>query len=616
MNAIYKKLRKTFLFWMILICSGLLISGLYGCGDASNPDETQETGQVVISLTDDAGDFINYKVKVISLTLIKANGAIVETLPLETEVDFAQYTDMTEFLTAATVPSGVYTKACLKLDYRNADIIVENEAGEAVSVDAIEDEDGNSFETIEVSVRLSDHNRLVIAPGVPAHLSFDFDLNASNEVVFDDESITLTVHPVLLAQVDVETSRIHRVRGPLKSVSVDNNSFKVIIRPFFHVLSHGNERFGILKVISRDTTVYEINGEQFEGQDGLRELDQQTPLTAIIAIGELLFNPPRFEAREVYAGSSVPGGENDVITGNVIARSGNNLTVRGATLFRSNGSVIFNSTQIILLGENTTVSRQLSAITGSTDDISVGQKIMAFGVLNAEENQIDATSGHVRLLLTTLKGIVVDNTTDSRLVVVDLNSIDGRRTGLFDFSGTGSDLVNDADPENYEINTGELAPDNFGAGTPVKIRGFVNKFGIAPPDFTAQTLVGVANIQAILKAGWFPAEPDAFETLSSDNIIFDPDKYGYPRHVFQAGVITDLESFENGAQLIPPASGLGIFAIKQNRMVQVHTSFENFSDDLAERLTENAAVKHLTAVGAFDSNSAVLTSRRISIRLF
>lgn len=616
MNGIYKRLRKTFLFRMLLIGLGLLITGLYGCGDATEPDETQETGQVVISLTDDAGDFINYKVKVVSLTLIKANGAIVETLPLETDVDFAQYTDMSEFLTAATVPSGVYTKARLKLDYSEADIIVENEAGNAVPVDSIEDEDGNSFETIEVSVRLSDHNRLVIAPGIPAHLSFDFDLNASNEVVFeDDESITLTVHPVLLAEVDVETSRVHRVRGSLKSVSVNDNSFKVIIRPFFHVLSHGNERFGILKVISKDTTVYEINGEQFEGQAGLCELDQQTPLTAIIAIGELLFNPPRFEAREVYAGSSVPGGENDVITGNVIARSGNNLTVRGATLFRSNGSVIFNSTQIILFGEDTTVSHQLSADPGSTDDISVGQKIMVFGVLNAEENQINATSGHVRLLLTTLKGIVVNNATDSRLVV-DLKSIDGRRTGLFDFSGTGSDLVNDADPENYEINTGDLALDDFGAGTPVKIRGFVNKFGMAPPDFTAQTVVGVANAQAILKAGWFPAEPEAFETLNSDNIIFNPDKYGYLHHVFQAGVITDLESFENGAQLIPPESGFGIFAIKQNRMVQVHTSFENFSDDLAERLAENAAVKHLTGVGAFDSNSAVLTSRKIFIRLF
>lgn len=615
MNSIYKILRKTTLFWMILIGFGLMITGLYGCGDASDPDKTGETGQVIISLTDDAGDFINYKVKIIALTLIKANGATVETLPLETNVDFAQYTDMTEFLTAATVPSGVYTKARLKLDYSEADIIVENENGEEVLVDSIEDEDGNSFETIEVSVRLSDHNRLVIAPGIPAHLSFDFDLKASNEVVFEDESVVLTVHPVLLAEVDVETSRAHRVRGPLKSVSVDDNSFKVIIRPFFHTLSGGIERFGTLKVISKPETVYEINGGQYEGQAGLSELAQQTPLTAIIAIGELLFNPPRFEAREVYAGSSVPGGENDVITGNVIARSGNNLTIRGATLFRSSGSVIFNSTQIILLGDNTTVSRQLSAEPGSIADISVGQKIMAFGVLNDEENQIDATSGHIRLLLTTLKGIVVDNSTDSRLIV-DLNSIDGRRTGLFDFSGTGTGTGNDADPENYEINTGDLALDDFGAGTPVKIRGFVNAFGLAPPDFAAQTIVGVANVRAILKAGWFPAEPDAFQSLSSDSIVLDPDEYGYLHHVFQAGVITDLDSFENGAQLVPPESDFGVFAITQNHTVQVHTSFENFSTDLAERLGENAAVKHLTAVGAFDGNSAVLTSRRISIRLF
>ena len=66
---------------------------------------------MVIGLTDQEGDFHSYTVDVLSLTLTKLNGAVVETLPLNTRIDFAQYTEMTEFLTAATIPSGVYVKA-------------------------------------------------------------------------------------------------------------------------------------------------------------------------------------------------------------------------------------------------------------------------------------------------------------------------------------------------------------------------------------------------------------------------------------------------------------------------------------------------------------------------
>ena len=51
--------------------------------------------------------------------------------------------------------------------------------------------------------------------------------------------------------------------------------------------------------------------------------------TATVVLGDLKFNPRRFVAREVYAGSSVAGGEQDVVTGNVIRRDGNTLTIKG-----------------------------------------------------------------------------------------------------------------------------------------------------------------------------------------------------------------------------------------------------------------------------------------------
>ena len=43
----------------------------------------------MIGLTDADGDFLSYSVDVVSLTLTKADGAIVATLPLRQRVDFA-----------------------------------------------------------------------------------------------------------------------------------------------------------------------------------------------------------------------------------------------------------------------------------------------------------------------------------------------------------------------------------------------------------------------------------------------------------------------------------------------------------------------------------------------
>jgi len=109
---------------------------LTACGGSTNDPSADDgaTGVVNIMLTDAEGDFTTYTVDVLSLTLTRADGTHVETLPITTRVDFARYTDMTEFLTAASVPKGVYKHATLTLDYSNADIQVEDANGVATPV--------------------------------------------------------------------------------------------------------------------------------------------------------------------------------------------------------------------------------------------------------------------------------------------------------------------------------------------------------------------------------------------------------------------------------------------------------------------------------------------------
>jgi len=133
-------------------------------------------------MTDSPGDFIAYKVNISSIVLSKADGSQVETMPLTTDVDFAQYSELTELFKVASVPVGSYTKVVLNLDYTNADIRVEGDTGQSVQATQIVDENGNPVTTISVAVYLEDQHPLVIVPGSPVFLSIDFNLDVSNQV--------------------------------------------------------------------------------------------------------------------------------------------------------------------------------------------------------------------------------------------------------------------------------------------------------------------------------------------------------------------------------------------------------------------------------------------------
>ncbi len=589
--------------------------GLSGC-DIGIDDGTEgdDVGEIVIGLTDDEGDFVNYTVDVVYLTLTRANGAVVDTLPISTRVDFAQYTEMTEFITAATIPSGKYIEAKLMLDYQNADIWVEDVDGNAVEVETILDTEGNPITTLEVSVRLEGRNALMIVPGIPAHLTLDFNLNASNRVEFDPlGDPVMTVQPFLLAEVNPEAPKIHRLRGPLKDVDLDEGTFDIIIRPFIHILSGGEEHFGTLEVHPDDNTIYEINEELYYGLAGLTALDSMPALTAVIILGDLKFHPARFEARHVYAGSSVPGGLLDVVTGNVISRSGDTLEVKGATLMRAGGSVVFNNTLIVHVGLSTVVRRQLSFDEYDSTDISVGQRVTVFGTLNIDETELDATEGYARMHLTTLRGSALD--AGPPWFVIDLSAIDGRRVSLFDFTGTGISPENDANPANYEIDVGALDISSILPGAPVKVRGFVNTFGQAPEDFDAWTVVDVSDVRACLVVNWFPPTAAAFESISSENLTLNLEGVGLFHHVCRAGVSIDLTDLLDPPVIQPREEGDGVFVISQDGTHEVHFSFENFVIDLQDRLANEGTVKRIEATGRYDDSTSTLTARLIAVRM-
>ena len=591
--------------WACVMTGGLAVAGCSSGGSGSDA-ASATTGQALVSLTDAAGDFLSYTVDVQSLTLTKLNGSVVETLPLTTRVNFADYVEMTEFFTAATIPSGTYTSARMRLDFSAADLQVEDANGNAVSVPVgnIRDGNGTPITTLDVEVKFDDRRSLFIAPGIPAHLTLDFNLQASNTADLTVSPPVVTVKPFLVADVDPQNPKTMRLRGPLKSVNQQNNSYEVFLRPFYR--NAGD--FGSLTVHTDANTVFEIDEVNSQGSAGLAALSAKPAGTATLAFGQWKVGTRQFKADEVLAGSSVPGGTRDVVVGDVIARTADQLTVRGASLLRSDGTFTFRDTITVNVAAATKVRQQALMTTGLTkDDISVGQRIAAFGALDGSTSTLDATGGLVRLLVTSVAGTV--NQTGAGSLEMAIQRIDGRRIALFNFAGTGTSSATDADPTNYQVSTGQLDLTGLTSGTPVRVLGFVTRFRTAPPDFTAQTLVNLTNHAATLLVNWRP--PTAAPFSSSTDSGFVINLSGATNAIVWRGPVATNLLGGQSPTIVPQDPAAGLFALGANGTVQVFTQFPAYRSALEQHLSQGQLANTVGAHGMYSDASVTITADQI-----
>ncbi|HET7201387.1 MAG TPA: hypothetical protein VFI80_11305 [Burkholderiales bacterium] len=562
-----------------------------------------DMGTVEIGLTDAAGDFLSYTVDVTSLRLTKADGTVVETLPQRTRVDFAQVVDLAEFVTGASIPSGNYVGAALNLDYTHADIEVDDGSGAPVQAASIVDAQNNPVTALTVNVRLDNARRLAILPLAPAVLDLDFDLAASNQVdMSNPASPVVTVSPLLMADVNPDSTKPHRIRGPLLNVNVAGGTFMLALRPFNLLQGdHGRVTF-----LADASTTYEINQTPFVGAAGLTALSQLTPLTATVAIGTLVPGTRQFLATEVFAGSSVSFGTRDVLTGNVIARSGNTLTVKGAALVRKDGTLLFRDTVSVSVAGTTKVVGEGQMATHNIGDISVGQRVSVFGTLGAL-GAMDASSGLVRLLVTQLNGVA--NSAGGGVVAMTLAKINGHPIASFNFAGSGTP-GNDANPNSYVVATGSLPLAGIVNGTPLRVRGFVQPFGqaTAGDDFNAVTLIDVTGAPATLVVGWPSLEPAPFDTFTQISMRVNLTNAGFLHDVIREGVDTRLLTTDTPTvRAANPARGL--FVIGIDGAVQVYTQFGAYQQALQADLGAGRKARSFVASGVpYDDGTKTLTA--------
>jgi len=569
-------------------------------------------------MTDAAGDFLSYIVTLTSLQLQTASGASVETLAAPMQVDFTKLVNLTEVISAGQIPAADYVSAQLTINYANAQITAQDAAGNSVTLSPV-DSKGNALTgTLTVSVMLDNTNQLIITPGTTGRLAFDFNLAASNMVNLT--AMTVQVAPTLVATVVPSSTKQVRVRGALASASTTQNDFVMNVQPF--TTQTGTSGQVTANVTS--TTTYQINGKAYVGMAGLTALAALPADTMVAAFGSLQTGTtPTFTATNVLAGTSLQNPSKDQISGTVIARSVNSLTVRSATWTRPNGKFNFeHMDSTVNVGTTTGVTAEGQMGTFTIANISVGQHITAFGMASQGANgavTLDATAGEVQLNITPLLGTVT--TLDTGSATLDLQSIDGLPPTDFTFAGTGTSTAMDAVPTAYVVSTGTLSQAGLTANAPARAFGFVTPFGKAPPDFTAETLENFAAVPSLLVVSWGQAGSATAITgltATSTSLQLSLTNVGMRHFVTEGPEVVDLTKVTPAPSIVPATAATNVtFTIGHAGKLKTENfgTFPAFVTQLATELTNATTIDIVAAEGTYNATKDVLTAQRLVVLL-
>jgi hypothetical protein len=575
-------------------------------------------GASMVTLTDAKGDFLSYTVNLTSLQLQTAAGASVETMPAVTKVDFAQLVELTEVISAGQIPAAEYVSATLTLDYAGANITADDGTGKAVALKPVDAKGAALTGTVTVSVKLDNTNHLLITPGRTGRLAFDFNLAASNTV--DLMAATVTVSPTLAATVVPSDDKQVRVRGGLVSASTTANDFVLNVQPFHEQ----TKTTGQVTVGVSTSTTYQVNGTASVGAAGLAALAALPANTMVAAFGILEKDTQTFTATSVLAGTSLENAAKDLVSGTVIARTGNTLTLRRATVsWHDDGD--FESEQqdaTVTVAATTAVTKEGATGAFTIADISVGQHIDAFGMAGGAKNTtdpktLDATAGSVRLDLTPAWGVVTSLAAGS--ATLKLQSLDGLPVTAFNFAGTGTSAATDATAAAYVINTGTLSQAGLAVNAAARVVGFVTPFGKAPPDFTAQTLVNFAGVPQALVVDWGQkGSTMAFMGLTATSPSLQLNLTGVGNlHVIQAGPQQiDLTTLATPPTIGPNTMATNVTFTIGHRgkfAVENFNTFAAFVTTLAKDLTPAVSVAAVAATGQYDSKANTFTANRIAV---
>ncbi|HVC01771.1 MAG TPA: hypothetical protein VND80_06160 [Steroidobacteraceae bacterium] len=608
-----------------------------GC---SNNNTQSGYGVVWVTVTAEPGAFASYFVNLDSITLTDKTGNTYTALATVEPVDFARLGNVAELWGSATVPDDTYVSATVTLDYTNAAVSVLQ--GGVPQKANLVGSTSAAVTTVSFTIKLDPSNPLVITPSYATSnaglLALDLDLPASNSINTATSPATVTIHPFMTAAIAPADSKLIRVRGPLINSSVNLGTYTIYERPFYDEANN----IGSLTMFGAANTIYTLNGQIYVGNPGVAALSQTsagTTLTAAYTTFEPTTTPTgvagKFNAVYVIAGSSLESFYTQNLTGTVIARSGNTLTVRGGTIWGSTlsfptGYAQYKDTDsLVLVGPGTTVTADDDAsLTGlNYHSIAVGQKIDAIGTWSLSSSGVvtldatSATAGQVRLLSTEAFGQLLTGAAGS--ATMTLEDLAGWPAGVFTFAGNGLTTAQDTSAASYRVATGATDLSGTAAGTPLWVEGLVNGFGAAPPDFNASAVNQETAVPASLRATWSGSGTTApFTGLSSGGFTVDLGNPSLASAVLQIGPESiDLHSLASSPPVVATSTPVSTtfapaFAFGDvTGGISTFSSFASFVAALNTGLSSTNQALSLEARGSFDRATNTFTADTVNLVL-
>jgi hypothetical protein len=544
---------------VVFLCAVLFSLGLAGC-HRNNQTSGYSIGWFTI--TDEPANFASYIVNIDSVVLTGVVNGAVTVVSIPETVDFTKLKDVSELWASASIPNDTYTSATITVNYTSANIsVLVNGAPQQATV---VDSSGVAVTTISVTVNLDPINQIFSIPTFATtagiRIALDFDLAASNTVNLASSPPTVTVSPYFTAATSSSDQKLILVRGPLVNTSVTEQTYSVYVRPFFDEVNTAGtltmfdnaSNFSASATASTSPTcpstvpLFTINGISYTGGAGISQLSE-TSAGSTMTASYVTFLPTTtpvatagiFCTVYMIGGSTLEDFYTFGLEGDVIARNGNTLTLRGATLAATSAETVnfYEPDSTVILGSGTLVTEDGVPVNGTLNynSVSVGDHIIARGVCAAGSTDclingvltLDSTgtsqtnTGSVRLKSTEAFGSLVTSTTGS--LEMNLANIGIYPASVFNFAGTGTSTATDAVPATYLVNTGTATlPADLTVGGPVFADGIVAPFGAAPPDFNAATVPDEAEQPATLLFIYEnPGTASAFASLTDGQFTLD-----------------------------------------------------------------------------------------------
>jgi hypothetical protein len=640
--------KKTASRWAALL--GACAFGLIAAGcHHNNLDSGFGVAWTTLSTSDDKGVFASYIVGVDSVVLVGVASGAITAVAIPETVDFTKLTDLSELWATASLPTDTYTQAIITMDYTSAQIsvIVNGVPVKATFVDP----QGITPTTVTVTVNLDPSNRLILQPTFATsnalRLAFNFDLTASNSVNLATSPPTVTVKPFMSVSTTASDNKLIRVRGPLINSSVGTGTYSVVVRPFFDEVNS----LGINTLFNDASTIYTLGGITYVGSAGLTQISQtsagSTETAAFTTFEPTTTPAPGINAGIFHAVYVVAGGTlEDFFTygleGDVIARNGNTITLRGATLFANAAQLVQyeNLDSLVLLGAGTLVTADgvstLGALNASS--VAVGQHITArglysvstAGVVTLDSTGSSTDTGSVRIQSTPIFGPLVSTAAGS--AVLNLQTIENWPVSIYNFAGNGVSAAQDPVPSNFVVNTGALAVPPANAGDPLFVSGVVAPFGSAPPDFTALAVNAESAVPATIAVTYAAGGTAApFSVLTATSLTIDLANAALATQQMRVGGETvDLKTLSASPSIVPAAAapaanGLPLFspvftvgAGSTSSVPTVVSSFNGFAAFVTQLNTTFATPTPATQVvarGLFNRASNTFTASSIDVVL-